>query len=601
MILKTLHSYIIRELLRVFLLTATALTVLLAFGGMFKPLTKQGIEVSQLLVILLYLMPAMLAYAIPIAALFAAVLVYWRMSTDNELTACRAGGVSFPRIVAPAFVLGLAVASVDLVFVNYVVPHFLQGTERAVMKDFSKLLVSQISRQEKFQYDPFPLVVWADSATLEPPDPSDPDLSTVELRGLAATRLDRGKPTATVIAPLAEVTIRNLPSQNAMEVGFKLTDATVFDPSKAFKTGAPDDNGTKEVADNAFQTMNATVDSQIFDRPIRVPSQLADKPKFLNLRDLMALSADPYRFPQVSEVIDNIQQQYSYQQVARQVCQWWETQSNHGTKPVDFPVPDNGSGVSQTLRLYAGEAVYDPAAPPEQSVIFKSPAPGGVRIESWETRPGQTRPGDHSTSPRPELSLTYTCDQATLVLSSGGFSDQGLNAFLRLAGKQIMLENHRQKIPPRPYSAPTLPIGLPAADPPAPASSAQEKVQLVEMALASPDKDFANLGKSARFQIDRLDRTIGSELHSRGSFSLSCLTLVMLGAALGILLRGKNPLAVFVVGFVPAILLVLLITAGREVTEGSTSRMAAGIGLIWAGNVILILVVLAVYTKLLRH
>ena len=73
-------------------------------------------------------------------------------------------------------------------------------------------------------------------------------------------------------------------------------------------------------------------------------------------------------------------------------------------------------------------------------------------------------------------------------------------------------------------------------------------------------------------QIASLNQKIDSELHSRGSFSLSCLTLVLLGAALGILLRGQNPLAVFVVGFVPAVVLVLLITAGRQLTEGNIGR-----------------------------
>src|SRR5664279_2257201 len=129
MIYKTLHTYILRELLRVFLLTASALTTLMAFGGMLRPVTKQGIDVSQVMVILLNLMPAMLAYAIPLAALFAAVLVYWRLSTDNEITACRAGGVSFWAIVLPALLLGLIVAAADLVFVNYVVPVFLQRVE----------------------------------------------------------------------------------------------------------------------------------------------------------------------------------------------------------------------------------------------------------------------------------------------------------------------------------------------------------------------------------------------------------------------------------------------------------------------------------------
>src|ERR1035437_8435615 len=112
MVFKTLHWYIFRELLRIFVLTASALTTLLAFGGTFRPFTKRGIEVAQLMAIMMNLMPAMLAYAIPIAALFAAVLVYWRLSTDNELTACRASGISFVTIALPALILGLSLASV---------------------------------------------------------------------------------------------------------------------------------------------------------------------------------------------------------------------------------------------------------------------------------------------------------------------------------------------------------------------------------------------------------------------------------------------------------------------------------------------------------
>ena len=84
--------------------------------------------------------------------------------------------------------------------------------------------------------------------------------------------------------------------------------------------------------------------------------------------------------------------------------------------------------------------------------------------------------------------------------------------------------------------------------------------------------------------ITRLQQSINSELNSRASFALSCLTLVMLGAALGILLRGKNPLAVFVVGFVPAIILVLLITAGRQLTESDPAHTVGGIAAIRAGN-----------------
>ncbi len=197
MVYKTLHWYILRELLRIFLMTASALTTLLAFGGTFRPLTKQGLETSQLLMIIANLMPAMLAYAIPIAALFAAVLVYWRLSTDNEMTACRASGISYVTILVPALALGLMVASIDLVFVNYVVPVFIEKTERVIISDLGSLMVNQINQTQKFQMGQY--IIYADNARQEPT--ADPEKSVVILEGMAALSMSKGKsePVAIVV------------------------------------------------------------------------------------------------------------------------------------------------------------------------------------------------------------------------------------------------------------------------------------------------------------------------------------------------------------------------------------------------------------------
>ena len=210
-----------------------------------------------------------------------------------------------------------------------------------------------------------------------------------------------------------------------------------------------------------------------------------------------------------------------------------------------------------------------------------------------------------------KLAMTYTGDAAQLVMTRDE-ADGSMSAYLRPTGT-MMRENHEQESKMKPMTnAPTLGALLPAgtADlPPRVASDPKltdaERVHaegaLIGNARDSLDKDTRKLASDATWQIDRLERTISSELHSRGSFAVSCLTLVLLGAALGILLRGKNPLAVFVMGFVPAILLVLLITAGREVTEGNAAHTASGIILIWAGNGILLAIVAAVYGKLLRQ
>jgi len=586
MIYRTLHTYILKELLRVFLLTAAALTTLLAFGGTFKPLTKQGIEVSQLMVIMLNLMPAMLAYAIPIAALFAAVLVYWRMSTDNELTACRAGGVSFMTIVMPAFLLGLTVALVDLAFVNYVVPRFLQATERAIQRDLGKLIVGQINLHEKFQAEQAPIVVTADSAELLPGN--DPNMTTVHLHAMAASVLEKGRPTATVVAPDALVFIRDVPSEESVELSFQLTDATSFNPV------------------NALQTVSASLDSQVLSsllggHPLELPSLLRQKPKFLNLRDLMMLSGDPYKFGDVGKAVEKIESQESYKFVAGNIQQWW-LKEMQGKKYAEFEQPDKGMGSVETLRLYASGAVIDDKAPPEESLTFTGNGPGTVRIELWKaSAPGQ----------RAKVTMTYTCDAAQLVMTRDE-ADGTMSAFLKPTGTMTQ-ENHTQGIKPMGVTnTPTQGIVLPTgtADlPPRVASDPKltdaQRVDaegaLIVRARDDGDKGMRKLGGDAAWQIDRLERTISSELHSRGSFAVSCLMLVLLGAALGILLRGKNPLAVFVVGFVPAIILVLLITAGREVTEGSAAHTASGLILIWAGNGILLGIVAAVYGKLLRQ
>ena len=69
-------------------------------------------------------------------------MVYGRLSADNELTACRAGGISFLSMTTPAMVLGLLVALISLLFLCFVVPD-LHAQGRA-----GRLLQSRPARPE---------------------------------------------------------------------------------------------------------------------------------------------------------------------------------------------------------------------------------------------------------------------------------------------------------------------------------------------------------------------------------------------------------------------------------------------------------------------
>ncbi len=558
MLYKTLHWYVFRELLRIFLLAASALTTLMAFGGTFKPLTKQGLEITQLLLLIANLMPAMLAYAIPIAALFAAVLVYWRLSTDNEMTACRASGISFISIVLPALLLGTMVASIDLVFVNYVVPVFLQRTERAIISDLGSLLTSQINQSQKFEFGK--LIVYADAARKEPD--TQANTSRVRLNGMAALELGKssGKPEAIVVAREALLTITNQLETNEASITIQLTDAAAFDPT-------------------TFKKVSGSVpELNRGGRPITVPSPLKSKPKFLNVRELFDYNNDPTYFRPVKDIIDRIEDKYDYQVIASRLFDEWKDRTSAGDPITFYTASQQGSG-KDLVRIFAPTASLDGER--QLSLIATRGHP--VRVDTYRGN---------------VIHTSYTCGTVDVRLASDNYSGAGMTGSLQLHDN-VLRTDHVRNIGPDPSGPVQLPdlvlsSALTTVTPVAP-------LTLLKNADVSDVDSMRRLAGEAKTEITQLFQSIKSELHSRGSFSLSCLTLVLLGAALGLLMRGKNPLAVFVVGFVPAVLMVLLITAGREMAEGSPKTVTTGIALIWAGNVVLLAMVAAVYAKLLRQ
>jgi lipopolysaccharide export system permease protein len=68
----------------------------------------------QGLAYLIYQVPTVLVYCLPIATLFASVFLFRQMSLSSELTAIMASGVSFRRILIP---IGMVGASMSLLFV----------------------------------------------------------------------------------------------------------------------------------------------------------------------------------------------------------------------------------------------------------------------------------------------------------------------------------------------------------------------------------------------------------------------------------------------------------------------------------------------------
>jgi len=97
-----------------------------------------------------------------------------------------------------------------------------------------------------------------------------------------------------------------------------------------------------------------------------------------------------------------------------------------------------------------------------------------------------------------------------------------------------------------------------------------------------------------------LSRKVLIEMHGRTAFSASVLFLLVMGASLGIVLRGGEMLTAFVVSFLPGLFVTVMIIMGRQMAEKGGTPMV-GLGIIWGCLVLVAIADAVVLTRFLRR
>jgi len=125
--MKTLNLYIARQLFVSTAIGVAVLTFVFLSGNLIKvfDLVARGLPPGAVARFILYLLPVALGFTIPLAVLCATVLVFSRLSADNEITAMRALGVGLWEITAPGLLLSATLSGLCLFLLIAVKPRFL--------------------------------------------------------------------------------------------------------------------------------------------------------------------------------------------------------------------------------------------------------------------------------------------------------------------------------------------------------------------------------------------------------------------------------------------------------------------------------------------
>jgi lipopolysaccharide export system permease protein len=114
---RTLDRYVSSEFLRLFMLFAIAAPLLFILGDLTDNLDRymdRGLSLGKVGLIYVYQFPLYVYYSFPIASLIGTIFTVNNMTRHAELSAAKAGGVSFWRLLAPLPVLGVLLTFVAL-------------------------------------------------------------------------------------------------------------------------------------------------------------------------------------------------------------------------------------------------------------------------------------------------------------------------------------------------------------------------------------------------------------------------------------------------------------------------------------------------------
>ncbi len=559
--LKTLQLYLGRDLAKVTGLSLVAFTLVMTVFAIIEPLRKRGLSGDQVFSLFIFTLPTMVSLTLPIAALFAATIVYGRFSQDNELLASHASGIASVSLLKPGLLLGGVVTIVSLLMSYYVAPEMAKLAQTAVKAGIRGYIYSD------FRTEGFMLL---DDKFLLSADEVLPDEDTL----LGVTMIDISKLRGGTVGQLDNV---RLAVASEAVLAFKNVGDDVY-ITPTFKNlggnwGGIESSGHEE-------TLSWPVGQAI-------PNPVIEKPAWYGWDKLHRTLTNPLENESIRQKFEEIKREIGYAWLARDIV--------------------------RTIRM--GQ-VYDKLGSSEKTCRIE--ADSAVALEKGEVELKSAQPEKNGQPKRVTVEITsanqrriFTADRARVVPKWFPMKKVSVVSIELFGDVKINVQEMGATTTAQADGDPSLHASRKSRDkvggldmPPHILQRASkinwEQVEAGVEKLTSDPAVRASVKQLKNTYIPQLLRRVLAEIHSRFAYGLSCFLLVSMGAALGLMFKGGQVMSAFTLAVIPASLVIVLVLMGKKIISNPDAPQAFGLAAIWIGVVALLVADVLIHMRLAR-